>query len=102
MKNNTTTISRGKLVGAEVHACERAPEAPLAAWAAEGPRPSCRRGGCGPPRLALAASLCVMTFACLVVCVDLLSGGTRLLLITAVPNTKLCAWGEEESGGHVL
>jgi hypothetical protein len=25
-----------------------------------------------------------------------------LLFITAVPNTKLCAWGEEESGGHVL
>jgi hypothetical protein len=23
MKNNTTTSSRGKLVGAEVHACER-------------------------------------------------------------------------------
>jgi len=29
MKNNTTTSSRGTLVGAEVHACERAPEAPL-------------------------------------------------------------------------
>ena len=29
MKNNTTTSSRGKLVGAEVHACERAPEAPI-------------------------------------------------------------------------
>jgi hypothetical protein len=25
-----------------------------------------------------------------------------LLCITAVPNTKLCAWGEEDSGGHVL
>jgi hypothetical protein len=25
----------------------------------------------------------------------------RLLFITAVPNTKLCAWGEEDSGGHV-
>ncbi len=24
-----------------------------------------------------------------------------LLFITAVPNTKLCAWGEEDSGGHV-
>jgi hypothetical protein len=24
------------------------------------------------------------------------------LLPTAVPNTKLCAWGEEDSGGHVL
>ena len=21
---------------------------------------------------------------------------------TALPNTKLCAWGEEDSGGHVL
>jgi hypothetical protein len=29
MKNNTTTSSRGRLVGAEVHACERAPEALL-------------------------------------------------------------------------
>jgi hypothetical protein len=30
--------------------------------------------------------------------------GTRLVcvFITAVPNTKLCAWGEEDSGGHVL
>ena len=27
---------------------------------------------------------------------------TGLLFITAVPNTKLCAWGEEDSGGHVL
>jgi hypothetical protein len=26
----------------------------------------------------------------------------KLLFITAVPNTKLCAWGEEDSGGHVL
>jgi hypothetical protein len=26
----------------------------------------------------------------------------RLLFITTVPNTKLCAWGEEDSGGHVL
>ncbi len=25
-----------------------------------------------------------------------------LLFITAVPNTKLCSWGEEDSGGHVL
>ncbi len=24
------------------------------------------------------------------------------LFITAVPNTKLCSWGEEDSGGHVL
>ena len=25
-----------------------------------------------------------------------------LLFITAVPNTKLCAWAEEDSGGRVL
>ena len=25
-----------------------------------------------------------------------------LLFITAVPNTKLCAWGEEDRGEHVL
>ena len=25
-----------------------------------------------------------------------------LLFITAVPNTKLCAWGEADSAGHVL
>jgi hypothetical protein len=24
------------------------------------------------------------------------------VFITGVPNTKLCAWGEEDSGGHVL
>ena len=24
------------------------------------------------------------------------------VLITAGPITKLCAWGEEDSGGHVL
>ena len=24
------------------------------------------------------------------------------VFITTVPNTKLCAWGEEDSGGHVL
>jgi hypothetical protein len=23
------------------------------------------------------------------------------VFIIAVPNTKLCAWGEEDSGGHV-
>jgi hypothetical protein len=28
--------------------------------------------------------------------------GPCLLFITGVPNTKLCAWGEEDSGGHVL
>jgi hypothetical protein len=26
----------------------------------------------------------------------------QLLFITAVPNTKLCAWGEEDRGEHVL
>ncbi len=26
----------------------------------------------------------------------------RVCFITAGPITKLCAWGEEESGGHVL
>ena len=26
----------------------------------------------------------------------------HLCFITAGPITKLCAWGEEESGGHVL
>jgi hypothetical protein len=25
-----------------------------------------------------------------------------LLFITAIPNTKLCVWGEEDSGGHVI
>jgi hypothetical protein len=25
-----------------------------------------------------------------------------VVFITAVSNTKLCAWGEEDSGGHVL
>jgi hypothetical protein len=25
-----------------------------------------------------------------------------VVFITTVPNTKLCAWGEEDSGGHVL
>jgi hypothetical protein len=24
------------------------------------------------------------------------------VFITVVPNTKLCAWGEEDNGGHVL
>ena len=28
--------------------------------------------------------------------------GSLLLFITAVPNTKLCAGEEEDSGGHVL
>jgi len=28
--------------------------------------------------------------------------GKLLLFITTVPNTKLCAWGEEDSGGHVI
>jgi hypothetical protein len=26
----------------------------------------------------------------------------RCVFITVVPNTKLCAWGEEDNGGHVL
>jgi len=29
-------------------------------------------------------------------------GGGVCVFITAVPNTKLCAWGEEDSGGNVL
>jgi hypothetical protein len=28
--------------------------------------------------------------------------GPAVMFITAVPNTKLCAWGEEDSGGNVL
>jgi len=32
----------------------------------------------------------------------LTQGKSALLFITAVPNTKLCAWGEEDSGGHGL
>jgi len=36
-------------------------------------------------------------------CVYYCSTSYKLLLfITAVPNTKLCAWGEEDSGGYVL
>jgi hypothetical protein len=26
----------------------------------------------------------------------------RVVVVVAVPNTKLSAWGEEGSGGHVL
>ena len=28
--------------------------------------------------------------------------GRGVCVMTAVPNTKLCAWGEEDSGGLVL
>ena len=44
-------------------------------------------------------------------CRPLLASGARgarvegaflCLFITAVPNTKLCAWGEEDRGEHVL
>jgi hypothetical protein len=40
-------------------------------------------------------------------CVDMMSVcvyyyRTVCVFITAVPNTKLCAWGKEDSGGHVL
>ena len=35
-------------------------------------------------------------------CVKEGGGGSLLLFITAVPNTKMCAWGEEDSGEHVL
>jgi hypothetical protein len=31
-----------------------------------------------------------------------LSPGLLFMFITAVPNTKLCAWGEEDRGEHVL
>ena len=32
----------------------------------------------------------------------LASGQTVCVFITAGPIAKLCAWGEEDSGGHVL
>ena len=39
-------------------------------------------------------------------CVDVSAHFAHLIVcvcfITAGPITKLCAWGEEESGGHVL
>jgi hypothetical protein len=37
-------------------------------------------------------------------CVSLAPPGVQDVceFITAVPNTKLFAWGEEDSGGHVL
>ena len=52
--------------------------------------------------------LCVYFYYC--VCVLLLQdllqscarGGDCVCFITAGPITKLCEWGEEESGGHVL
>jgi hypothetical protein len=31
-----------------------------------------------------------------------LLGVFECVFITAVPNTELCAWGKEDSGGHVL
>jgi hypothetical protein len=34
--------------------------------------------------------------------VGVLDRCARVCFITAGPITKLCAWGEEESGGHVL
>jgi len=37
-----------------------------------------------------------------VFCVCLLLQYLLLLFITGVPNTKLCTWGEEDRGGHVL
>jgi hypothetical protein len=32
----------------------------------------------------------------------ILNAAALCVFITAVPNTKLLAWGEEDSGGHVL
>jgi hypothetical protein len=47
--------------------------------------------------------VCVYLWTILTVCcVYYCSTCVLLLFITAVPNTKLCAWGEEDSGGHVL
>jgi hypothetical protein len=43
--------------------------------------------------------------SCLCVCLllqDLAQSCLCVCFITAGPITKLCAWGEEESGGHVL
>jgi hypothetical protein len=64
---------------------------PSAAWAAEGFRPSCR-------------SLTDRLLTWLPRTTTILFGGQVgvCVFITAVPNTKLCAWGEEDSGGHVL
>ena len=36
------------------------------------------------------------------VCVFIYYCSTLLLFITAVPNTKLCAWGEEDRGEQYL
>jgi hypothetical protein len=36
-----------------------------------------------------------------IVCV-FITAGPVCVFITVVPNTKMCAWGEEDSGGHVL
>jgi hypothetical protein len=40
--------------------------------------------------------------ACVYYCSTDYKSVRGLLFITAVPNTKQCAWGEEDSGGHVL
>jgi hypothetical protein len=42
--------------------------------------------------------VCVSVCLCVCVCVSVCT----VVDITAVPNTKLCAWGEEDSGEHVL
>jgi hypothetical protein len=38
----------------------------------------------------------LIQFSCVCVCL------LRHHHLTAVPNTKLCAWGTEDSGGHVI
>jgi hypothetical protein len=49
-----------------------------------------------PPRRRASPVLFFLAYC------DGLSVGWVCVFITAVPNTKLCAWGEEDSGGHVL
>ncbi len=44
-----------------------------------------------------AGEVCVFYY-----CRTYYKAGRCVCFITAGPITKLCAWGEEESGGHVL
>ena len=63
-----------------------------------------------PSALSLILNAAALAWVCVYYCstepgtsqVCVYYCSTLLLFITAVPNTKLCAWGEEDRGEHVL
>jgi hypothetical protein len=56
----------------------------------------------GSPLSSLAAIIVGSPLSLCFTVINRQTHNFKVVVYYSVPNTKLCAWGEEDSGGHVL